>query len=486
MWTSGENNSQLSSESSTDGALLRFGQDIPVRITPSVRVKAWLFNPVVLPLLVVVMLFISAIIFMQSTLGMPLVIAASVFVGFFSVCNHFKHARFLQLNPRACVCRSTFDIAKDYSWDRLIAVRYEKFFPQRIERLWGAQPVELLCLHFADVSFEIPWWKLKAQQREQVFLALTRFAAKDVFSKDALHLQSQTLLTRGHIPPDSFTQMWLEDFQNKFELVNYAPLVSGTAVVERYTVIMPLSVRGTTATYLASTGNGDRVVLKEIVISDDLERPEQAKVLEQFDREAAILAKLNHPQIVSILDHFISNGRSYIVMNVMAGTNLRQHVQSNGALPEGQVRAIGRQLTELLVYLHGQNPPVIHRDITPDNVLFDPATGSVSLVDFGAANLFLSKGTATLIGKQNYMPPEQFRGKAEPASDRYGFGATIYFLLAGKDPRALSNFGLPEATAASQDIRHLLTELASVEPASRPDWAEIKQRLIAVGERSLA
>jgi serine/threonine protein kinase len=87
--------------------------------------------------------------------------------------------------------------------------------------------------------------------------------------------------------------------------------------------------------------------------------------------------------------------------------------------------------------LHSQEPPIIHRDLTPDNVVLDQAL-NLKIIDFGAANEFLGTATGTLIGKQSYLPMEQLRGKAVPQSDIYSFGSSLHFLLTGEEPEPLA------------------------------------------------
>src|SRR5262249_22800632 len=161
------------------------------------------------------------------------------------------------------------------------------------------------------------------------------------------------------------------------------------------------------------------------------------KAHELFNREAQLLSKLNHPQIVKVLDHFVENGRSYQLLEYLNGQDLRQHVRQNGVRREDEVLAWGIQMAEILKYLHEQDPPIVHRDVTPDNFVLRQ-DGSIVLIDFGAANEFVGNATGTLVGKQAFISPEQFRGKSVTASDIYALGGTLHFLLTGEDPEALS------------------------------------------------
>jgi serine/threonine protein kinase len=95
----------------------------------------------------------------------------------------------------------------------------------------------------------------------------------------------------------------------------------------------------------------------------------------------------------------------------------------------------------------------------------------IVLVDFGSANTFVTNGTATLVGRQSYMPPEQFRGKPEPASDIYAFAATLHFLLTGEDPKPLEIkeiVGLPDG-----QLNSLISACGLLDPTQRPSAAEI-------------
>src|SRR5208282_5715590 len=90
----------------------------------------------------------------------------------------------------------------------------------------------------------------------------------------------------------------------------------------------------------------------------------------------------------------------------------------------------------IMKHLHELDPPIIHRDLTPDNLVMRD-DGNIVLIDFGAANEFISKGTGTFVGKQSFIAPEQFRGKAVLQSDIYAFGCTLFYLLTGQEPEAL-------------------------------------------------
>src|SRR5207237_6197438 len=109
------------------------------------------------------------------------------------------------------------------------------------------------------------------------------------------------------------------------------------------------------------------------------------------------------------------------------------NIRQNGAQKETTVLKWAAEVAEILTYLHKRNPPIIHRDLTPDNLVLKNE-GTVHLIDFGAANQFVGTATGTLVGKQAYIAPEQLRGKADLQSDLYSLGGTLHYLLTGKDP----------------------------------------------------
>lgn len=167
----------------------------------------------------------------------------------------------------------------------------------------------------------------------------------------------------------------------------------------------------------------------------------QPGALERFVREAQTAASLEHPHIVPIYDYGTQNGLSYVVMRLLTGGSLADRmayrVEHNGALPTlSEVAQITRELADALDYAHQRN--VIHRDIKPNNVMFNE-NGMSFLVDFGLARLSeASVGLTTqntLLGTPMYMAPEQWQSaKVGPAADQYALGVIVYALLTGQTP----------------------------------------------------
>jgi serine/threonine protein kinase len=122
------------------------------------------------------------------------------------------------------------------------------------------------------------------------------------------------------------------------------------------------------------------------------------------------------------------------VQAYIPGVSLAQKVRSGWRLEEEEAIRVATSILEILVYLHSQSPSVVHRDIKPNNLIWGE-DDQIHLVDFGAVQAEVTPGrTMTVVGTYGYMPPEQFGGRTVPASDLYGLGTTLLFLLTGTNP----------------------------------------------------
>lgn len=225
---------------------------------------------------------------------------------------------------------------------------------------------------------------------------------------------------------------------------------------------------------------------------------------EQFRREARVLAQLDHPNLPKVSDYFSVEGRDYLVMDFVAGQDLRAIVgdarQRGRFLPENQVLLWADQLCDALTYLHNQEPPVVHRDVKPANIKLTPA-GQIKLVDFGLVTSLSPEDleTVTVVrgaGSLAYMPLEQF--SADPRdidvrSDIYSLGATLYHLLTGQTPpTAQGHFLRPGALtppseinpAISPHVEAAILQAMSPHPEGRPASVEEFRRLLFAGPAS--
>jgi serine/threonine-protein kinase len=262
--------------------------------------------------------------------------------------------------------------------------------------------------------------------------------------------------------------MWEEELRRRFCTTAFIPLEPGTHIRNgSLKVIRHLALGGLSALYLCQLQDKQLVVIKEAVIPEDATESTRDKAREMFDREATLLMKLNHPNIVKVLDNFVDNGRNYMMLEYVNGQDLRQFVKQNGPQKEHVVLEWAITVANILKHLHEQDPPILHRDLTPDNLVLR-SDGQIVLIDFGAANEFIGNATGTFVGKQSFIAPEQFRGKACTGSDIYAFGCTLYFMLTGKEPEALSTSAPKEVVESiSDDLNEFVVSCTEMEPRDR-------------------
>lgn len=211
----------------------------------------------------------------------------------------------------------------------------------------------------------------------------------------------------------------------------------GEIIADRYQIVTTLGHGSMGTTYAAvDLKNSEQVAIKVV----SLRAIREWKILELFEREAKILETLQHEAIPKYLDYFDldtdRDRRFYLVQELISGQSLATLLEQGWHPKEQEVTAIALQILNILDYLHTRIPPVIHRDIKPQN-LIRTETGKIVLVDFGsvqeAFQHTLSRG-GTFVGTIDYLPPEQFRGQATAASDLYSLGITLVDLLTGATP----------------------------------------------------
>lgn len=217
-------------------------------------------------------------------------------------------------------------------------------------------------------------------------------------------------------------------------------LTPETVLQSRYRIIRQLGQGGMGAVYEAMDERLDTTIaLKETLFSDE-------RLRKQFEREARLLARMHHPALPRVSDHFSESEGQFLVMQYIPGEDLSEMIaKRRGPFPHEQVMSWADQLLDALDYLHTQEPQIIHRDIKPQNLKLT-ARGQIILLDFG-----LAKGQASEVSRvttsasifgytPNYAPLEQIQGLGtDPRSDIYSLSATLYHLATGvKPPDALS------------------------------------------------
>jgi eukaryotic-like serine/threonine-protein kinase len=254
---------------------------------------------------------------------------------------------------------------------------------------------------------------------------------------------------------------------------------SSEILLNKYQIINILGQGGVGTTYRALDIETDRIVAIKAL---SLKRAKDWKAIELFDREAKILSQLDHPAIPKYIDSFQIDTeidrQYYIVQTFAEGMSLFDAVESGWKPTINEAKAIAVQVLEILTYLHDLHPPVIHRDIKPQNLIRN-VEGKIYLVDFGAVqDTFhtVSVGS-TVVGTYGYMAPEQFRGQAYLSTDLYGLGTTLLYLLTGTDPAIFPQKKLKinfrKFVSLPSEFANWIARLLEPEPTHRFETAKL-------------
>ncbi|HEY6333387.1 MAG TPA: protein kinase [Blastocatellia bacterium] len=226
--------------------------------------------------------------------------------------------------------------------------------------------------------------------------------------------------------------------QKKMNGSSSVQLAPDTLLLDRYMIVKRVGGGGMGSVYLARDKRlADRPCAVKEMIELFADESQRVKAVDDFKREAEVLAQLEHPSIPTIYDYFIEGGRYYLVMKWIGGGDLAEQMRLRGGIvAEDSVCSWAIQICDVLNYIHSQKPPIIYRDLKPANLMLDDRTDRVMLVDFGIARIVrpTEKGV-TAIGTMGYAPPELFAGKVEPRSDIYSLGATMFHMLTRADPQ---------------------------------------------------
>jgi eukaryotic-like serine/threonine-protein kinase len=249
-------------------------------------------------------------------------------------------------------------------------------------------------------------------------------------------------------------------------------LAAGTKLGS-YEVLAQIGAGGMGEVYQAHDTKLGRDVAIKVLPEAFAHDPEK---LSRFQREAKLLASLNHPNIATIHGLEDSTGTSYLVMELVPGENLAQRVRRDGAVPVEEALAIAKQIAEALEAAHEKG--IIHRDLKPANVKLTPE-GKVKVLDFGLAKAFEGDPSSVdmgnsptlsqpatmqgvILGTAAYMSPEQARGRAvDKRTDIWAFGCVLYELLTGKQ------------TFHGEDITEILASVVK----SEPDWTALPAKI---------
>jgi serine/threonine protein kinase len=265
------------------------------------------------------------------------------------------------------------------------------------------------------------------------------------------------------------------------------PLRDATVLVERYQLRDCLGASGAKQTWLAEDGETHKeVTIKALYFGQGTEWQD----LKLFERETQTLKSLSHPRIPRYQDFFWleqPEGNYFCLVHAyIPGSSFAETVHAGKRLGNVEVEGVVTSILEILVYLHGQTPPVIHRDIKPNNLIWGK-DNQIYLVDFGSVQAEVADGrTRTVVGTYGYMPPEQFGGRTVPASDLYGLGTTLLFLLTGTNPADLPQEDLKiqfqERVRVGQPLKRWLERM--VEPSLERRFQDANEALTFFKKRN--
>ncbi len=248
----------------------------------------------------------------------------------------------------------------------------------------------------------------------------------------------------------------------------------GELIGGRYEIEELVGTGGMSSVYRARDSVLERRVALKVLHEHFSADPEY---VERFRREARAIARLNHPNIVTVIDRGEFGKRQFIVFEHIPGENLKEVVEREGQLPVAQALALTHQIARGLAFAHQHG--VVHRDVKPQNVLVDES-GTAKVTDFGIARS-LDPGeeltqTGTLLGTSDYIAPEQASGEPVDArSDQYSLGVLLYELLTGEVPYPADSF-------MAVAMRHLRDPVPSVRERRR----DVPDRVDKIVARAMA
>jgi len=277
------------------------------------------------------------------------------------------------------------------------------------------------------------------------------------------------------------------------------PLETGGVLRDRYRIKQFISRGGMGSIYLAEDLRleGRLCAVKEVRLDLSLTDETLDQTRAQFQREATVLARLDHPNLPKVSDFFSEEHSDYLVMDYVPGEDLRSLMlearQQDDFLPEQEVLAWAGQIAGALSYLHSQEPPILHRDIKPSNLKLTP-NGVVKLVDFGLVKILAAQeDTITIVqgrGTALYTPLEQYggdTGHTDVRSDVYALGATLYHLLTNTAPveareRFLNPGVMPNMRALNPELsprtERAITWALNLHPEERPQSIQAFQQAL--------
>lgn len=291
-------------------------------------------------------------------------------------------------------------------------------------------------------------------------------------------------------PQATICQSCGSSLQNGQPTAMYHPrtgqVIPNVVLKQRYRVIAPVGSGGMGAVYKAEDIQlGHRLVALKEMRQSGMDAHQLPQAVAAFRKEATMLARLQHPNLPSIFDHFEENGRWYLVMSFLEGETLQDYLnRKGGKLPLDEALQVGIQLCIVLGYLHQQQPaPIIFRDLKPANIM-RTSDGHIYLIDFGIARHFnpgQTKDTA-YYASMGYAPPEQYGlTQTTPRSDIYSLGVVLHQMLSGRNP-SLTPFHFPSLLSLSPalpaSLATLVSQMLDPDPQKRPANVQSVRQLL--------
>ena len=247
----------------------------------------------------------------------------------------------------------------------------------------------------------------------------------------------------------------------------------GSLLDNKYKILSEIGHGGMSVVYLAINERANKTWAVKEIRKDgvcDFEAVKQGLIV-----ETDMLKRLNHPHLPSIIDVIDMDDSFIIVMDYIEGRSLQSVLKQGGAQPKELVVEWGKQLCDVLGYLHSREPAIIYRDMKPANVMLK-LNGDVTLIDFGTAREFKNRAMVedtTCLGTRGYAAPEQFggRGQTDARTDIYCLGATLYHLLTGHSPAEppyeIKPLSYWDANYAGSGLEFIINKCCQQDPNAR-------------------